>query len=115
LSRRFDVYVEEGRRTLAYLSRYRELAEVVKDVVKKYCPDAEVYVFGSVLTGRYTASSDIDVLVVYRRMNEELKYKILVDVRKEVGMDAPLEVHFSTRREFLGWYSRFIERCELVR
>lgn len=37
------------------------MAEKVKEVAKKV--DAKVYVFGSVLAGRYTAASDTDVLI----------------------------------------------------
>ena len=40
---------------LKYLENYREVARRVKEIVLRNDPSAEVYVFGSVLSGRYTA------------------------------------------------------------
>jgi predicted nucleotidyltransferase len=50
----------------------------VKDIVLKLDPKAKVYVFGSVVRGDYTASSDIDILVVTSDI--KLKYELMVAV-----------------------------------
>ena len=64
----FEVLVDSGVRALEYLKRGREVAEFVKEVITAYDPGAEVYLFGSVVRGDYTAASDIDILVVTRNV-----------------------------------------------
>ena len=70
--------------------RYREAAERAKETAKRVAKDARVYVFGSVLAGRYTAASDIDIPIVAdigRDATERLKAEIYRSV------NAPVEVH----------------------
>jgi predicted nucleotidyltransferase len=60
----FEHYLKSGKEALEYLSKYREVAKRVKEVVKTDYKDAKVYVFGSTIKGRFTAASDIDILIV---------------------------------------------------
>ncbi len=55
---------------LEYLQNYMKIARKVKEIVKKVDPNARVYVFGSVVKGKYTAASDI-----YTRGNGENQRK----------------------------------------
>ncbi|MDJ0270719.1 MAG: nucleotidyltransferase domain-containing protein [Aigarchaeota archaeon] len=95
---------------LGYLKNYREVGVEVKNILRRLDPDVEVYVFGSVVRGRYTASSDIDILVVTDDL--ERKYEMMVEVYKRV--EAPIELHIITREKFNGWYRRFIPSDEVV-
>jgi len=92
-----------------YLRNYLEVAERVKRIVLSIDPEARVYVFGSVVRGDFTASSDIDLLVVTRKV--ELKYDIMVAVYREV--EAPVELHVTTPELFERWYRRFVRPEEL--
>ncbi|RLE53448.1 MAG: nucleotidyltransferase domain-containing protein, partial [Candidatus Methanomethylicota archaeon] len=38
------------------------VAEKVKNIIVKFDPNAEVYVFGSTVEGKITGASDIDIL-----------------------------------------------------
>ncbi|WP_440059597.1 nucleotidyltransferase domain-containing protein [Thermogladius sp. 4427co] len=96
---------------LKYYRNYVEVAKRVREIVSRYDPEAEVYVFGSVVRGSYTAGSDIDILVVTKRF--ESRYDIMVDVYKQI--DAPIELHVVTRELFEKWYKRFISPEELVK
>ena len=49
---------------LKKMGNYMEVAKEVKNIVLKYWPKAELYLFGSTVRGEYTALSDIDILVV---------------------------------------------------
>lgn len=95
---------------LDLLRNYMEVAREVKRIVRSVDPDARVFVFGSVVRGRYTAASDIDILVVTDR--DEEKYRIMVEVYKRV--EAPVELHVTTPERFASWYMRFISPEELV-
>ena len=99
----------QRRPDLYYLRNYLEVAKRVKGVVHSIDPNARVYVFGSVVRGDYTASSDIDLLVV--TSNSKLKYDIMVAVYKEV--DAPVELHVTTPEVFERWYKKFVRPEEM--
>lgn len=83
-----------------------EVARKVKEVVLRYRSDARVYVFGSVVEERYTAASDIDILIVVDVDRDEA-YKIKAKIYEEV--DAPIQLHIATPVQ-LRWYTRFINK-----
>ena len=92
------------------LKNWRRIAEKVKTIVHEIDPDAKVYVFGSVVRGRFTGASDIDVLIVTKRIDR--KYEIMARVYSE--LEAPLELHIVTPDMFRKWYKRFINEKELI-
>ncbi len=96
---------------LNYLRNNRKIAELVKKIVKKIDPNAEVYLFGSTVTGKYTGASDIDILVVTSSLDK--KHDIMVEVYRST--EAPIELHIVTQQQFQKWYKRFISEKELVR
>ncbi|MEM1611069.1 MAG: nucleotidyltransferase domain-containing protein [Sulfolobales archaeon] len=98
-------------RVLRYLKNYMEVARRAKEIIMEIDPEAEVYVFGSVVRGRYTAASDIDILVITRRI--ELKYLIMVEVYRR--LEAPIELHVTTPEIFERWYRRFIAPEEMIK
>ena len=87
------------------------MAEKVKEAARKIAGDTKVYVFGSTLISRYTATSDIDVLIV-ADMGEEETTLIKAEMYKTV--DAPVEVHVATQEQFERWYKRLIHRLEEI-
>lgn len=98
-------------KVIQYLKKWREVAEQVKSIVKNFDPKAEVYVFGSVISGKYTGASDLDILVITNTIDK--KYDIMVEVYKSI--EAPIELHIVTPWQFKKWYSRFISKNQLVR
>ncbi len=58
--------VEYVRKELEILEDWREWIAKLKKAIVKRLPDAKVCVLVSVVECRYTAASDIDVLVIYR-------------------------------------------------
>ncbi|MEM3387909.1 MAG: nucleotidyltransferase domain-containing protein [Thermoproteota archaeon] len=108
----FDLYLEEGRRTLEALSNPVEVGREVKKLVLKFWPKARVYVFGSSVRGRFTASSDIDILIVA----EDVDYEEASKVKAQVYMklDYPVEIHVATPKQFADWYMRFIVEGEIL-
>ena len=105
MSKQSDIRYLELRRD------YRRVAGEVKRIVREIDPRAEVYVFGSVVKGRCTGASDIDILVVTDMVDR--RYDFMVRVYKAV--DAPVELHVASPEQFERWYRRFIASDELVR
>lgn len=97
-------------RVLEYLENYREVALKVKELARRIDPNAEVYAFGSTVRGKYTALSDIDILLVVEKLDK--KYEIMARIYKET--DAPIELHVVTKEIFEKWYKRFIKPEELT-
>ena len=108
MSESFEPYIRYAREVSSYLARYREIAGRVKEIARRVYPQAEVYVFGSLPAGRATALSDIDLLIVADEQCEEQNLKIRVQVLRELGFGAPVELHFTTKRKLEAWYKRFI-------
>lgn len=102
----FDVYIEDGLRALKAMRDYVKVAEKVKDIALKCVPDAKVYVFGSVVEGKYTASSDIDILIVTSLEGEEV-YRMKARIYEEV--DAPIQLHVVHPTK-LQWYIKFANK-----
>lgn len=98
--------IEYNLRKLKILNNYMAIAKKVKEITTKFDPHAEVYVFGSVIEGKITGASDIDVLVISER--KDLEYKVKVEVAKKI--DAPVQIHFATRDQYNRWYKRFIDK-----
>jgi len=112
LSTGYEVYINHGKRALEQLANYREVSKKVKKLVRKSWKDAQVYVFGSVVEGRYTAGSDIDILVVVEGVTREDALRMKAQIIKNT--DAPVELHVASKKEYENWYSRFIGSMEEV-
>lgn len=112
MSRGFDLYLEFGEKRLEQLKNYKTIVREVKKIIEKFIGEVDVYVFGSVVEGEATASSDIDILVIVDNISLEEVYKLKTIIYKSV--DAPIELHIITSREFENWYKRFINKLEKV-
>ena len=102
--------IEYELKKLNYLKNYREACKEVYKLVKNIDNNARVFVFGSVLTGNTTASSDIDILVL--ESNKDLKDEINIKVLKYI--DAPVELHIVDNNG-LDWYKRFSDNIEEIK
>ncbi|MEM3439436.1 MAG: nucleotidyltransferase domain-containing protein [Candidatus Bathyarchaeia archaeon] len=113
MSKEFKAYLESGRRALERLGRYGEVAKRVKGIVEGHWGDAKAYAFGLALEGKYTAASDIDILVVVDGVDKEEARRLKAEVYGAI--DAPIELHVASSDEFERWYRRFVEKLEEIR
>ncbi|PUA33022.1 MAG: hypothetical protein B9J98_02810 [Candidatus Terraquivivens tikiterensis] len=110
----FDIYIEEGKR-LSYL--FRNLRKILQDVkyeINLLLPGSEVYLFGSTAKERYTALSDVDLLVV-SDVNDSEKITMVKSTLKRKYIDYPFEFHIVDRSTYERWYKRFLSEDELVK
>ena len=87
------------------LRNYQAVLDELKTLVKGIDPKARIIFFGSVLRGDYSASSDIDIIVIPSAM--AFKDRITLAVWRSI--DAPIELHIITKELFEEWYLRFID------
>jgi len=113
-SKGFDTLIASSKKKNRYLRNYMQITSKVGKIIKHKYKGTKVYVFGSTVRGSYTASSDIDLLVVLPQsldLNERAKLRAMVFMKFP---DAPLELHIVNEKEFKDWYLRFIKSDELV-
>ena len=106
---------KEDRCLRNYFEKYREYVKVIKRKAVNLLGHVNVYVFGSVVEGDYTLSSDIDVLIVSEKVPKKLssRARITVEILKEIGIFSPFEIHLVTPDEF-DWYKCFIKKLEEI-
>jgi len=114
LSKGFDIYIYEGLRIRQVFDNIWEFLSDVKEQILKLFPGAEVYLFGSVARRRYTAGSDIDILVVADVSDWEAVDRAKAKLRG-MFIDTPVEFHIVDRIMFEKWYKRFIGEDELLK
>ncbi|PSN83977.1 hypothetical protein B9Q01_02700 [Candidatus Marsarchaeota G1 archaeon OSP_D] len=79
----------EPLRTLKTLKAWRSLVDTIKTELKEHFE--EMYVYGSVLTGRLTGSSDIDVILVCTNCNvTQAKIMAYQIIEKKIGYENSL-------------------------
>eukprot|EP01132_Coremiostelium_polycephalum_P004550 gene4550-5668_t len=69
-----DFVSDVGERTYPHVQNCHQVINLIKTVVKRLWPNAELDIFGSFMTGLWLPSSDIDIVVNYG-MNMNIKPK----------------------------------------
>jgi predicted nucleotidyltransferase len=75
---------------LRLLRSWHEVTDIVSKKVRSFVPEAQIYVFGSVIEGRVTGSSDLDLIVVVPDNVNELEFqvKLYKVLEEEMGENA---------------------------
>lgn len=113
MSKGFEVYVEYAVKMENVLTNLRNVLSSIKRDILECAPSAKVYLFGSIARGKYTAASDIDILIVVSKIEEIDVYKLKLLIKKKY-LGYPIEIHIVDREMVEKWYTRFIEREEMV-
>lgn len=84
-----------------YFENLETYVDKIKIVVKGECPDAQIYVFGSVVEGDYSIGlSDIDIAVVSEMFkNRDKKLEVFGKLTK-IFFDSPFEFHLFTMEQW---------------
>ena len=66
----------------------------IKTIVQEIDQDAEVYLFGSVPENNYNYSSDIDVLIITKSNQDEVRVKLW-----KADINEPFELHIHSQEK----------------
>ena len=102
----FDELIKIAKEKKEYFENYMHYAKLVREAV-----GGEVIVFGSVVEGKHTMASDIDLLVVLDSIKK--RDEILMKINEVLGEFNPFQIHLVTGKEF-EWYKRFIKKWKCV-
>ena len=112
-------FVEVLRKTSESFQRYRDKLDshlkLIKAVGEEFFGEVDVYLFGSTVRGENRPLSDIDVAVVLeRRPSLDERMRFLTRLRDLLGTFHPFEIHVIGRKEWEGWYRRFVREYRKV-
>ncbi len=100
------------------LREWERWVERIAEAASRVLGGCEVYVFGSVVEGRATGGSDVDILIVSpRRMNSNFeRWRLIALLEEEAGLPPyhPFEIHLVSRDE-AGFYFRHIRVYKKIR
>lgn len=107
----FELKAEIARKDRIYFENYLEYAKIIKKLAIELLGEAEVLLFGSVVEGKATMASDIDVLVISKNTPKRIsdRAKITSEILKRIDVFAPFEIHLIKEEEFER-YKRFIKK-----
>lgn len=113
MSKEFEIYLDYATRMKNLLANLKDvLLSIKKDIVERV-PNAKIYLFGSIARGRYTAASDVDILVVVDDLQGVDIYKLKTLIKMKYP-GYPIELHIIDTETLEKWYTKFIEKGELV-
>lgn len=94
-----------------YFVNPKKYARKIKNLVKKELNSPKVFLFGSIVRGDYSPTSDIDLLLVSPSTPKKQSERAEIKARlyQEIGFSSPFEIHLITPEEF-SWYKRFIDK-----
>ncbi|GAB6134776.1 nucleotidyltransferase domain-containing protein [Thermococcus prieurii] len=75
--------IRMGRRRYLMIKNYRRYLPAIKRACEEVFGECELYVFGSVLTGKFTAGSDVDLLIKVKEAPRNLRERAELEVRIE--------------------------------
>ncbi|CAB50262.1 nucleotidyltransferase domain-containing protein [Pyrococcus abyssi] len=102
-----DSMIERGRKRYLMIKNYHLYLPAIKEACESIFGNCEIYVFGSVLTGKYTAGSDVDLLIKVPRAPKSLqeRAKLKVKIEELAGLPDyhPFGFHIVDEEGF-KWY-----------
>ena len=76
--------------------------------------NAEVYLFGSFLKRKkFTASSDIDILVLIKDLEHSERAKVLTGIKRAIDFNPLFQIHLVNESEY-RWYKRFVKSFKKI-
>jgi len=100
---------------LEYYRNLKKNLEYIKKRALKRLRDAKVYIFGSVVEGKYIpGKSDIDVLIVSNNIPKTVSelVKLKLEILGDLGYLNPFEIHFADE-ELFKHYSKHTTLVEV--
>jgi len=110
----FSMALENFRIRKNYFKNWKKYAKQIKEKAEKILNDKnlKVFVFGSVAEGKYNiGTSDIDIAIVSNKIPKGLeRWKLLSELKEDMDLANPFEIHLLTPELWKNWYERFIKR-----
>jgi predicted nucleotidyltransferase len=84
----YEILVKTALKKQEIFKNLKKYLEVIKETVHKLDPEAEIFMFGSLIEKRYNYSSDIDILIITRLHPANIHFELW-----KAGIRDPFEIH----------------------
>ena len=105
-----SVFMETSLKRVKMIKEWRVWARRIANVVKELLPNAEVYVFGSVVRGNNVASSDVDILIVSPNTPGSIRRRAEIKAQIEDKLNLPyyhpFQIHIVNPEEARIYFKR---------
>ena len=109
---------EVGFKMKKFIDEWEKWAEKIAIAAKEILGECEVYVFGSVVEGKATGGSDVDILIICDKVPKKGKDRADIIVKIEELANLPLfhpfEIHIVDKKE-ANWYWKHIKKAVRIR
>ncbi|EHR79358.1 nucleotidyltransferase [Thermococcus litoralis DSM 5473] len=113
-----EAMIERGRKRYLMIKNYRRYLPTIKRACEEVFGECELYVFGSVLSGKFTAGSDVDLLIKVQKVPKSLRERAELEARIEelAGLPDyhPFEFHIVDEEGFERYRELLNVRLERV-
>lgn len=110
-------YLDDLLRRAEMVREWRKYVVKVAQAVLALLPDADVYVFGSVVRGQAVGGSDVDVLIVSEHIPESnierARLKLKIEETAALPSLHPFEMHLADKKEAEWYFSRIKEMVKV--
>lgn len=114
-----EAMIERGRKRYLMIKNYKRYLPAIKKACEQVFGECELYVFGSVLTGKFTAGSDVDLLIKVQKGPKSLRERAELEARIEelAGLPDyhPFEFHIVDEEGFERYRELLNVKLERVR
>lgn len=92
-----------------YYSSPEYYGKIIKNHARKICgKNIRVFLFGSVVKGNFTLSSDIDVLVVIPSIKPRQEAKIITQLKDNFEFASPFHIIICNKSQYENWFRKYI-------
>ncbi len=96
-------FMDTLRKRAEMVKNWRRWTEKIAEAVEEVIPEAEVYVFGSVVRGEAVGGSDVDILIMVDKLPRGFlgRAGIKESIVERAGLPYyhPFQIHLATREE----------------
>ena len=110
-----EILKETREPKLKYFQNFKFYCQKIKKEAQKILGEVEVIVFGSIVKGEWSLASDIDVLIISKKIPKDFseRAKIRTKIKAKIDPFSPFQIHLATPPEFKGWYKKFLKKDKL--
>jgi len=103
-------FMDTLRKRAEMVKSWRRWTERIAEAVEEVVPEAEVYVFGSVVRGEAIGGSDVDILIIVdelpRGVLERAKTRESIVEKAGLPYYHPFQIHLVTREEAESYFEK---------
>lgn len=106
-----EILKEVFKEKRTYFENYKFYCQNIKREAEDILKDVRVLIFGSIIKGAFTPTSDVDVLIISKTLPEdqEERDKIRTKIKSAVNPFSPFQIHLVSHKDYQTWYQKFIK------